>query len=66
MTLSEKYRALKYEDILGQEEAIEEIKKFMTEFPKKKALVLYGPAGTGKTSLVLATSKIYWRLRPRS
>ena len=27
------------------------------QFPKKKALMLYGPAGTGKTSLAIASAK---------
>lgn len=57
MTLAEKYRAKKYEEILGQETAVEEVKSFLKNFPKKKALVLYGPAGTGKTSLVLAAAR---------
>lgn len=56
MTLAEKYRAKRYEDIVGQEAAIAEVKKFLKEFPKKKALVLHGPAGTGKTSLALAAA----------
>src|SRR3989344_3704105 len=42
--ISEKYRAKKYS----------EIKKFLQEFPKKKGVILHGPAGTGKTSLALA------------
>lgn len=54
MNLSEKYRVKKYADFVHQENAIEEVKKFLKEFPKKKALLLYGPAGTGKTSLALA------------
>jgi replication factor C large subunit len=58
MSLSEKYRAKRYVDILHQEQAVEEIKKFLKEFPKKKkALILYGPAGTGKTSLAIAAAK---------
>jgi replication factor C large subunit len=57
LSLSEKYRALKYEDILGQDKAIQEIKAFLKEFPKKKALLLYGPAGTGKTSIVLSAAR---------
>ena len=55
--LSEKYRATKYEEILGQDKAIEEVKNFLKEFPKKKALLLYGPAGTGKTSIVTVAAK---------
>src|SRR3989338_1132969 len=56
MQLSEKYRAKRYEDIIGQESAIEQIKEFLEQFPKKKALMLHGPAGTGKTSLVHASA----------
>lgn len=56
MSLSEKYRAKKYSDIFGQNKAVEEIKEFLKNFPKRKALVLYGPAGTGKTSLALAAA----------
>lgn len=56
INLAEKYRALAYIDIIGQEKAIEEVKMFLREFPKRRGLVLYGPAGTGKTSLALATA----------
>ncbi len=56
-SLAEKYRIRKYLDIIKQDSAIEEIKKFLNEFPKKKALILYGSAGTGKTSLALAAAK---------
>ena len=50
-TLAEKYRPKKYSEIIGQDKAILEIKSFLQEFPRKKALLLYGPAGTGKTTL---------------
>jgi len=56
MTLSEKYRAKKYFDIIGQDNAIREVKEFIRNFPKKKAMIVYGPAGTGKTSLALASA----------
>ncbi len=57
MNLSEKYRAEKYFDFVSQENAIREVKEFIREFPKRKALILFGPAGTGKTSLALAAAK---------
>ena len=56
-SLSEKYRADKYLDIIGQGKAVLEVKIFLKEFPAKKALILYGPAGTGKTSIVTAAAK---------
>ena len=56
-SLTEKYRIRKYLDIVRQDAAIEEVKKFLKEFPKKRGLILYGPAGTGKTSLALAAAK---------
>jgi replication factor C large subunit len=57
MSLSEKYRAKRYVDILHQEQAVKEIQKFLKEFPKRKALILHGPAGTGKTSLAHAAAR---------
>lgn len=57
LSLPEKYRATKYEEIIGQDVAIQEVKQFLKDFPKKKAMILYGPAGTGKTSIVVAAAK---------
>ncbi|MCU0642525.1 MAG: replication factor C large subunit [archaeon] len=54
---AEKYRPAAYADIIGQETAVEEVKRFLKEFPKRKGLILHGPAGTGKTSLALAAAK---------
>ncbi len=56
-TFIEKYRPKNFLDIVGQDKAVEEIKLFLQQFPKKKALILHGPAGTGKTSLVHAAAK---------
>ncbi len=56
-SLAEKYRAKKYGDIFHQAAAVEEIKKFLAEFPKKKGIIIHGPAGTGKTSLALAAAR---------
>ncbi|MBU1136295.1 MAG: replication factor C large subunit [Nanoarchaeota archaeon] len=53
-TLCEKYRAKCFEDIKGQEIAVSKIFNFFKNFPMKKSMVLHGPAGNGKTSLVHA------------
>ena len=54
----EKYRPKKIEDITGNDEA----KALFLEWLKnkkhtKKAVLLYGPPGVGKTALVLAASR---------
>src|SRR3989338_4679870 len=57
-TWAEKYRPIYFEDIRGQEEAVAKIKDFIKNFPlKKRAIILYGPTGTGKTVLAHAVSK---------
>jgi replication factor C large subunit len=55
--LTEKYRPLKLKDIIGNEEAKSQAKKWLDEFLKgkqKKALFIYGNTGIGKTSLAYA------------
>ncbi|MBU0894747.1 MAG: replication factor C large subunit [Nanoarchaeota archaeon] len=54
----EKYRPKNFQDIKGQEEAITKTKQFLGNFylskltkTRKKALILHGPPGTGKTTL---------------
>ena len=54
LPLIEKYRAKKFDDIKGQDLAIQDIRAFFRTFPKKRAIILSGPVGTGKTSLALA------------
>ena len=58
MTWVEKYRPKKLEKFKGQEQAVDKIKKFvagfdLNKFAKtiKRALILHGPSGTGKTTL---------------
>jgi replication factor C large subunit len=59
MQWTEKYRPRKFEDIKGQDEIIPRIREFITSFNlqrrggkiTKKALILHGAPGTGKTTL---------------
>ena len=52
--LIEKYRAKSFSDIKGQDTAIQEVINFYKRFPMKKALILNGHVGTGKTSMAIA------------
>ncbi len=54
---SEKYRPLTTKEVVGQSKAILEVQKFLKEFPKKKGIILHGPSGTGKTTIVHAIAK---------
>ncbi len=59
MPLSEKHRPKKYEQIVGQGEAISTIQSFLANFSlaNKKAIVLHGPPGVGKTTIVHVAAK---------
>jgi replication factor C large subunit len=64
MTWTEKYRPKKFSEVKGQNEAVSKIKNFVSEFnigklirKSKKALVLHGPPGTGKTTLAHVTAR---------
>lgn len=56
-SFAEKYRVKKFSDFVMQEKAVVDLKIFLKEFPKKKALMLHGSAGTGKTSLAIAAAR---------
>jgi replication factor C large subunit len=63
--LSEKYRPKKFSDIKGQEIVVDRLRSFVSSFnmgaSKKKAMLLHGSAGVGKTTLahVLASELGY-------
>ena len=56
---TEKYRTHSFSEVRGQDTAIDKIKIFLKTFPKKKAVVLHGPSGIGKTSLAYAIAAEY-------
>ena len=51
-----KYTAKAVKDIIGQDEIVASLKKFIINFSneKKNSAMIYGPSGTGKTSSVYA------------
>lgn len=56
-----KYLPSKIEDIVGQDDVLIKLKKFIENFrnSKKKALLVYGPTGCGKTSAVYAVASLF-------
>lgn len=57
---SRKHQPKSLKDVVGQSEAVEALAKFVLDFDprrsKKKAALLYGPVGCGKTSSVYAVA----------
>src|SRR3989344_312998 len=56
-TLCDRHKAECFADIKGQNLALEKIEFFFKNFPRKKAIILNGPAGTGKTSIAYALAR---------
>jgi replication factor C large subunit len=60
---TEKYRPRKVAEVVGNQDSVkaflEWMKSWETGNPTKRAALLYGPAGVGKTSLVLAYGREY-------
>jgi replication factor C large subunit len=54
LPLTEKYRVKRFSEIKGQSLVIPQIISFYKTFPMKKAIILNGAVGTGKTSIAIA------------
>lgn len=59
MQFTKKYSPKTTKDVIGQEEGVQKLKDFVTNFSrqKRKALFIYGPVGCGKTCSVQALAR---------
>jgi replication factor C large subunit len=58
MNWTEKYRPIYFIDVRGQDFAVGKLKEFLRKFEEeKKATILHGPPGTGKTALAYVAAK---------
>jgi len=67
MDWTEKYRPRKLGEVMGNPEAVRTMRRWGQSWkggvPEKKALILYGPPGVGKTSAALAlAAEMGWRV----
>ena len=54
---TEKYAPTGIGDTVGQDAQIVRIRSFLDSFPKKRSILLAGPPGTGKSSMVMAIAR---------
>ncbi len=65
MLLTEKYKPKTEKEIIGQEENVKRLKTFLLNYKKekKKAIILIGPSGTGKTCIPYALAHdVNWEI----
>ncbi len=53
----QKYRPVALQGVVGQDKALQELFSFLDAFPKRKAAMLHGPTGVGKTIAVHAAAR---------
>ena len=57
MRLAEKYKPNKLSEVIGQEEAVSKLLKWLSGWKKGRAMIFHGPPGVGKTALVRAFAR---------
>jgi len=56
---SESYRPERFDEIIGHDEIKNVLKNYLTENPRKQAVLISGTPGVGKTTLALAAAKTF-------